>query len=137
MEKKEMKPSILSQSVAEFGIPSTGGKEYEIQGRSSEFDIHLPLSSTTKLFFPQLMSARISKMTSLYCYYYFIEPWYHEQECNYDNEPIIFIQYSNQKDYDSLPFLMIIPEHSSFISSSVTYMQSLSLTFHLVFISYF
>lgn len=133
MEKKEMQPSILSQCMTGFGIPNTDGKEYEAQGRSSGFAIHLSLFSTTKLFLPQLISARISKMTSLHCCYYFIRPWYHEQERNYDNEPIIFIQYSNQKDYHSLPFLMIIPEHSGFIPSSIARMQSLPLTFYFFF----
>lgn len=83
--QKEMQPSILSQSMAEYGIPNTDGKEYEIWGRSSGFDIHLSFFCTTELLFPQLISARISKITSLHCYYYFIRPWYHEQECNYDN----------------------------------------------------
>jgi len=74
MEKTEMQPSVLSRSMAEFGIPNTDGKEYEIQGRSWGSDIHLSLFRTTKLLFPQLIPTGISKMTCLYCYYYFIRP---------------------------------------------------------------
>lgn len=74
MEKEEMQPSVLLEleSMAEFGILNTDCKEYEIQGRSSGFDIHLPPFSTIKLLFPQLISVRISKNTFLYCYYYVV-----------------------------------------------------------------
>lgn len=59
-----MQTSVLIEleSMVEFGILITDGKEYEIQVRSSGFDIHLPLFSTIKLLFPQLIPVRINKL---------------------------------------------------------------------------
>lgn len=53
-EQQEMKPSILSQSMAEPGIPSTDGKEYEAQ-QSPLGLIFTYLFSVQPISFPQYL----------------------------------------------------------------------------------